>query len=60
MYVVRDRLKINVNEGAMILEDSLITLTGIFSKTVALDGFNFLTVEKTISTRIGENFQLQA
>ena len=60
MSVVRDRLKINVSEGAMILEDSLITVTGIFSTTVALDGFNFLTIEKTISTRIGENFKLHA
>ena len=55
MPVVRDRLKMIVSEGAMTFADSLRSLAGILPKPVALDGFKFLRVEITLSTRIGEN-----
>ena len=56
MPFVRDRSKINVSEGAMILADSLRILAGMISKPVALDGFKFLIVEITLPSGIfGEN-----
>ena len=46
MSVVRDRLKINVGEGAVILEDSLITLTGIFPNQLLWTVLTFSQLRK--------------
>ena len=60
MPVVRDRLKMNVSEGAMILADNLRILAGILSRPVTLDVFKFLRGETALSTRIGKNLNCYA
>ena len=59
MYVpvASDKLKIKVNEGAIMFADNFKILAGILSKPVALHAFRSLRAEATLSTSIGENFK---
>ena len=52
-----DKLKIKVNEGAIMFADNFKILAGILSKPVALHAFGSLRVEATLSTSIGKNFK---
>ncbi len=55
--VASDRLKMNVNEGAIMFADNFRILAGILSRPVALHAFRPLRVEATLSTDIGDNFK---
>ena len=55
--VTSDKLKMKVNEGAIMFADNFKILAGILSKPVALHAFKALRVEVTLSTSIGENFK---